>query len=377
MYLTQVLSVLLSVGSLVAASPAPLHSKRQSSSFDRHNATLDDFSEYALNVAKSRLGASNATLCTADKLSVRKSWYVQPRSPQPVDQARVVTCLDHCANNEAPIRIQRNTNTPNPPRHDLTSDERIAYTSAVRCLQTSQAKTPSALAPGAKTRYDDWIVTHINQTYTIHFNANFLGWHRWFVWEHEQALRNECGYTGYLPYWDWTRTAESGLANSPLFDGSETSMSGDGMSMNYSSTDEVVINSGTDAAIHLPPGTGGGCITSGPFVNYTLNLGPDGLTTVNGGFDNASYPFGYNPRCLRRSLTDYANQRFANASSVLTLLRDPQDVSTFETLMSGDAAYPELGVHGGGHWSLGKSSSILRSLQTNRRNLTGHSFFHV
>lgn len=112
--------------------------------------------------------------------------------------------------------------------------------------------------------------------------------------------------------------------------------------------------------MHLPPGTGGGCVTSGPFANYTLNLGPDGLATVNGdGLDNSSYPFAYNPRCLQRSLTDYANQRYANESSVLTLLREPQDVWTFQTLMSGDPAEPELGVHGGGHWSLGTSSLSL------------------
>lgn len=258
-----------------------------------------------------------------------------------------------------------------PSRHDLTVDERKAYTSAVLCLQAKEPQTPSSLAPGAKTRYDDWIVTHINQTYTIHFNANFLGWHRWFIWEHEQALRNECGYTGYLPYWDWTKTAESGLSNSPIFDGSDSSMSGDGASMNYTSSDEVVINAGTAAEMHFPAGTGGGCVTSGPFVNYTLNLGPDGLAMVNeDGLDNSSYPFQYNPRCLQRSLTDHVNQRYANSSSVLTLLRDPQDVWTFETLMSGDSAYPELGVHGGGHWSLGKLCFPHFLTAGNRRLLT-------
>lgn len=133
-------------------------------------------------------------------------------------------------------------------------------------------------------------------------------------------------------------------------------MSGDGLSQNYSAADYVVVNADQgDAAIYMPPGTGGGCLTSGPFANYTVNLGPDGLALVNNGFDNSSYPFEYNPRCLKRSLTDYSNQRFANTSSVLTLLRDPQDVWTFEFLMSGDPAYPELGVHGGGHWSLGSS----------------------
>lgn len=80
-YLPQALTAALLLGaSSVAAGPAAPLVKRQeasSPSFDRSNATLDEFSEYALGVAKSRVAASsnsNST-CTADKLSVRKSWY--------------------------------------------------------------------------------------------------------------------------------------------------------------------------------------------------------------------------------------------------------------------------------------------------------------
>lgn len=55
------------------------------------------------------------------------------------------------------------------------------------------------LYPGAKSRYDDFVAVHINFTLTIHGTGNFLGWHRYFVHAYEQALRNECGYTGYQP----------------------------------------------------------------------------------------------------------------------------------------------------------------------------------
>ncbi|CAN8100374.1 unnamed protein product [Discula destructiva] len=306
--LQSIAATLLLAGASTAGPAQSSSTKRQE--FDRYSATLGDFSDYALRVAKSRL-ASNST-CTAENITVRKSW------------------------------------------HNLSGDERIAYTDAVLCLQSNAAKTPSSIAPGAKTRFDDWVVTHINQTYTIHFNANFLGWHRWFVWEHEQALRNECGYAGALPYWDWAATAASGLASSPLFDGSATSLSGNGAPVNYSSADYIVVNAAQgDAAVYMPPGTGGGCITEGPFVNSSLNLGPFGLALINNGVDASMDAYQYNPRCLKRSLTDYANQRFANETSVLTLLREPQDIDTFQTLMSGDPAKPELGVHGGIHWSLG------------------------
>ena len=36
--------------------------------------------------------------------------------------------------------------------------------------------------------------------------ANFLSWHRFFTYTYEQALRNECGYQGYQPYWNVSST---------------------------------------------------------------------------------------------------------------------------------------------------------------------------
>jgi tyrosinase len=87
--------------------------------------------------------------------------------------------------------------------------------------------------------------------------GNFLTWHRYFTWAYEQALRNECGYTGYQPYWAWNKYTDY-PHNSPIFDGSAYSMSGDG---------SFVPHNGTEAApgIVLPPGNGGGCVFSGPF----------------------------------------------------------------------------------------------------------------
>lgn len=55
------------------------------------------------------------------------------------------------------------------------------------------------MAPGAKTRFDDFVATHINQTLSIHYTGNFLSWHRYFTYLYEEALRNECGYTGTQP----------------------------------------------------------------------------------------------------------------------------------------------------------------------------------
>lgn len=50
----------------------------------------------------------------------------------------------------------------------LTHEERRAYIDSILCLQQLPPQTPSYLAAGAKTRYDDFVATHINQTWHIH-----------------------------------------------------------------------------------------------------------------------------------------------------------------------------------------------------------------
>lgn len=50
----------------------------------------------------------------------------------------------------------------------LSRHERRAYIDSILCLQRLPPQTPSALAAGAKTRYDDFLATHINQTWHIH-----------------------------------------------------------------------------------------------------------------------------------------------------------------------------------------------------------------
>lgn len=36
------------------------------------------------------------------------------------------------------------------------------------CLHKKPAKTPAGIASGAKNRYDDFVVTHILQSYEVH-----------------------------------------------------------------------------------------------------------------------------------------------------------------------------------------------------------------
>jgi tyrosinase len=55
----------------------------------------------------------------------------------------------------------------------LSNKERKAYTDAVVCLQKKKNKTPSELVPGARSRFDDWVATHVNQTQTIHYTVSY------------------------------------------------------------------------------------------------------------------------------------------------------------------------------------------------------------
>lgn len=238
-------------------------------------------------------------------------------------------------------------------RGALSNAEKKEYISAVKCLQSKPAKYPASVAPGAKSRFDDFVATHINQTLSIHYTGNFLGWHRYYTWLYEQALQTECGYSGTQPYWDWTKSAITGLAQSPVCDGSATSMSGDGVPIPGQA--DIVLGASIGLPpVYLPPGTGGGCVTSGPFVNMSVNLGPAALDVPGGtSVSNPSGPLTYNPRCLRRSLTDFCNKSFANATAVLSLISQPHDVDTFQNQMQGIPGSGNLGVHGGGHYSMG------------------------
>jgi tyrosinase len=208
----------------------------------------------------------------------------------------------------------------------MSGKERKAYTTAVQCMLDSPSKSDPALVPGARNRYDDFVGQHINQTLTIHGTGNFLTWvynlsnsihtnanvkqHRQFVFAYEQALREECDYAGYQPYWDWF-THQSNLKASPVFDGSATSMSGDGSYVSHNGS------VGGGGAIFLPSGEGGGCIQSGPFKDMTVNLGPvsptmRGQTKVNGSLS-------YNPRCLKRDLTTAASSGWLTEANLLNI----------------------------------------------------------
>ncbi|GKT93291.1 FAD binding domain-containing protein [Colletotrichum tofieldiae] len=236
-------------------------------------------------------------------------------------------------------RIRRDWNS-------LSGSEKKAYTSAVNCLLTKPSKLRDDFAPGARSRYDDFVAVHINQTLGIHGTGNFLTWHRYFTWAYENALRQECGYNGYQPYWNWLAYRDD-PSKAPMFDGSETSMSGDGA---FKAHNGSVAGRGT---VWIPSGNGGGCVTSGPFANP----GIDTLPVNPGG------PLAYNPRCLSRDISAWTSQRWMNPADVLNLTigTAAANVRTFQDELQGRFDDGFLGTHTSGHMIVNGEASDLFS----------------
>ncbi|KAJ5894663.1 tyrosinase [Penicillium taxi] len=285
-------------------------------SFSDDNASIlvNQMAQYALNLTVDSLGNHSITRhgkgCTRETLHVRRDWNV------------------------------------------FTKPEKRNFIKAVLCLQKLPAKTPSHLAAGAKSRFDDFLATHINQTWWIHRTGSFFAWHRYFIYQYEQVLRNECGYNGSYPYWNWPADTDD-LEKSQLFDGSDTSLSGNGVFIPNQKNLEVTLPTADYPAIELPPGSGGGCVTSGPFVNFTVNMGPSFLYQPGGNISRQSNPLDYNPRCLTRSLTTSILKENNNYDELAETLTEHDDIWDFETHVWGTAGDAALGLHGGGHFAMG------------------------
>lgn len=95
---------------------------------------------------------------------------------------------------------------------DSASDnDRQGYINAIKCLMN---KPPSGQFPVSRSRYDDLVGLHQRLTPNVHGNAKFLLWHRYFTWTFESLLRDECGLSGPLLWFDETRYAGNYAASS-------------------------------------------------------------------------------------------------------------------------------------------------------------------
>ncbi|KAG5985744.1 hypothetical protein E4U54_005834, partial [Claviceps lovelessii] len=209
---------------------------------------------------------------------------------------------------------------------NMSRRSRHEYIHAVKCLHRLPSKIDPELAPGARSRFDDFQAAHIRLAPKIHATGLFLPWHRYFVQLYETALREECGYSGYQPYWDWAKYLHRPHGANPLYDGSSTSMSGNGWYIpDRNGTLQILPVPRPDPTrVFCPPGTGGGYIERGPFVNWTLHLGPYYDMHVRNGLPVKPNPrpdgLGYNPRRMIRDFNNTFLETSSTYQNLTTLL---------------------------------------------------------
>ncbi|PYI04773.1 tyrosinase central domain protein [Aspergillus sclerotiicarbonarius CBS 121057] len=228
----------------------------------------------------------------------------------------------------------------------LSTQEKTEYIDAVWCLRGLPSVLPNGEYPGVRDRMDDFVATHINYTLYIHSDGLLLPWHRHFIYLYEKALQDECNYKGTLPYWNWTLSTDNSTLN-PVFDGSSTSFSGNGLPIDKTNATALCPKN-----IPCPtPGTGGGCLYNGPFINWTSHLGPFSISQVQPYGDLPPNTWAYNPRCLTRDFTPDWLSSLNTPSKISSMLSAP-DIKSFLSLMS-PSTLGYVGAHEGGHAAIG------------------------
>ncbi|KAI8590417.1 hypothetical protein BDZ88DRAFT_414481 [Geranomyces variabilis] len=88
---------------------------------------------------------------------------------------------------------------------ELSDDQKQRFIDANLCLRDPK-RSPSVLGPeiGSPTLYDDLVWVHSTGAPRSHNAASFLPWHRQFLGIYEYWLNKNCGYSGGIPYWDWS-----------------------------------------------------------------------------------------------------------------------------------------------------------------------------
>lgn len=238
----------------------------------------------------------------------------------------------------------------------LSNSERKAFTDAINCMRQQPSGLDQQKYSAAVDRFFDYAVVHTNRTGVVHLDGFFLTWHRMFVWLFEKDLQDTCGWKGTMPYWNWPGTAGN-LESAPIFDGSAFSMSGNGLP----NPNPPVYQLGP--TFQLPRGSGGGCVTTGPFagMNSTMAVIPSNLLST--GAPLPPNTFVKNETCLTRDLNDKVSAMYLNQTAYDAALQAP-DQSTFSTLLNGVFGGAALGLHSAAHFSIGPPfSSIFVSPQ--------------
>ncbi|KAK6518775.1 hypothetical protein TWF506_005910 [Arthrobotrys conoides] len=234
--------------------------------------------------------------------------------------------------------------------------ERFQFLMAMNCIISKTGKTLGLMKPterhlysSIKTRYDDLVATHINQTFDVHYVGHFLPFHRYYTWTLEKMLRDEAGYTGPFPYWDWHRDFPTSgpsnnyaaFINTPMWD-AVLGFGGNGGVPPPNTPDP-----GPMAVPGRIPGAGG-CVTTGAFKTMTVNLGPGNL--YNG-----------TSRCLSRDFAPYFASRYLAKNQTKVTLQT-SDYGYFQRSVEGGPSFEASGIHGGGHYGIGGNTGTMGDL---------------
>ena len=128
-------------------------------------------------------------------------------------------------------------------------------------------------------------------------------------------------------------------------------MSGNGI---YNNTGPIVLG----ANFSLPHGTGGGCVTDGPFANLTTTMLVIPITVILDDEPLPSTAFDYNPSCLTRDLNQQVASTYTTPELLQAALAAP-DIGNFSIQINGVLGGQQLGLHSGAHFQVGAPGSSL------------------
>ncbi|EAU92372.2 hypothetical protein CC1G_00591 [Coprinopsis cinerea okayama7 len=215
---------------------------------------------------------------------------------------------------------------------DLSRQNRLGYLRAVKCLFTTGAFNHTL--PAKFNRYDEFVISHVR--------GQFLPWHRHFSYLYERALRDECGYRGPFPYWDWTRDVadpNKPISDSPLFD-PVFGFGGDGVPGTYTPPSDD-----DGAAIPIIIDAFKGCVGTGPFADITLHVGPN---------------VRFSDHCLNRNFIEQDRRPHFTPESVAAILGQAT-YDNFWNSLDGLPFKTEFRLHDAGHGYVGGDMSSFYS----------------
>ncbi|KAH9824838.1 hypothetical protein DFH28DRAFT_1077354 [Melampsora americana] len=131
----------------------------------------------------------------------------------------------------------------------LSRAEKASYIKSMKCLTTK----PSQLLGKGYRRFDDFQYVHCESRRTVHFSSKFAPFHHYFVLLWENALRNECGYQGGVPYWNWELDAHDFPSAAIFSSDPETGLGTNGKNFTYD-----------------PYNLGGGIVSDGAIANWEI-----------------------------------------------------------------------------------------------------------